>query len=64
MKLTTEQQQALKKVYLRQLGNDNTRFKSYMEIRRKVLKGFHDDCIMIDMGYIWLGIEPDGCIHS
>jgi hypothetical protein len=64
MKLTLEQKQALKKVYIRQLGNDNPRFKSYTELRRKVLKGFHDEYIMIDMGHIWLGIEPDGYTHS
>jgi hypothetical protein len=64
MKLTAAQKQALKKVYLRQLGNDNPRFKSYIQLRRKVLSGFHDDCIVINMGYLWLGIEPDGYTHS
>jgi hypothetical protein len=64
MKLTPEQKQALKKVYLRQLGNDNPRFKSYIELRRKVIPNILGDCIMIDMGSIWLGIEPDGYTHS
>jgi len=64
MKLTPEQKQALKKVYLRQLGNDKPRFNSYIKLRRKVIQGFHDECILIDMGYIWLGIEPDGYTHS
>ncbi len=62
MKLTTEQKQALKKVYIRQLGDDKPRFKSYIELRRKVIPVF--DYLIIDMGYIVLGIEQDGYTHS
>jgi hypothetical protein len=62
MKLTLEQKQALKRLYLRQLSDVRPRFDSYIKLRRAVVPSF--DCVMIDMGCIWLGIEPDGYTHS
>jgi hypothetical protein len=62
--LTFEQKQALKKLYTRQSWDDKPTFKSYLALRRAIVQCFHDDCIMIDMGHIWLGIEPDGYTHS
>jgi len=56
IKLNKAQQQALLRVWKR---NPNG---SYMDLRRRVLPGW--DCVMVQAGSIWLGIETDGYTHS
>lgn len=34
----------------------------YREFRRTVLTGY--DCLMVEWRNMWLGIEPDGYVHS
>jgi hypothetical protein len=55
-KLNKAQQQALLRVWKR---NPNG---SYMDLRRRVQPGW--DCVMVQAGSIWLGIETDGYTHS
>ena len=55
-KLNKAQQQALLRVWKR---NPNG---SYLDLRRKVQPGW--DCVMVQAGSIWLGIETDGYTHS
>jgi hypothetical protein len=55
-KLNKAQQQALLRVWKR---NPNG---SYLQLRRKVQPGW--DCVMVQAGSIWLGIETDGYTHS
>jgi hypothetical protein len=67
--LTIEQKQALKKLYLKQsclkgVASDTPTFKSYLALRRAIVPAIFGDYIMIDMGYCWLGIEPNGYTHS
>lgn len=57
MILTKQQRTALKRIYLRDIKNI-----SYLAFRRTVQLGY--DCIMINTGSIWLGIESDGYTHS
>jgi hypothetical protein len=70
IKLTKEQQRALRRVYQR---NDmfheeivnNVRLKvrtSYLQFRRSVHPG--PGCVMVQWCNMWLGIEPDGYTHS
>lgn len=57
MKITKEQQSAIKRIYDRKdLGI------SYLQFRRSVKHGF--DCLMVEWCGMWLGIEPDGYTHS
>jgi len=56
IKLNKAQQQALLRVWKR---NPNG---SYLDLRRRVLPGW--DCVMVQAGSIWLGIELDGYTHS
>lgn len=71
MKLTKEQQHALRNVFLRSEpeAGTNRRWvfnndwpKSYLQFRRAVQPG--PDCVMINWQGMWLGIEPDGYTHS
>jgi len=72
MNLTRAQRVALKKVYDRQPidakpmmldGYYGIRRKlSYRQFRRTVQPGCR--CIMVPWCGMWLGIEPDGYIHS
>ena len=55
--LTKEQQQAIKRVYLR--GDGST---PYLSFRRSAKQGY--DCVMLPWGGMWLGIETDGYTHS
>lgn len=64
IKLTVEQKQALKKLYTRQSWDDKPTFKSYLALRRAIVPAICGDYILIDMGYILLGIEPNGYTHS
>jgi hypothetical protein len=62
--LTFEQKQALKKLYTRQSWDDKPTFKSYLALRRAIVPAVFGGYILIDMGHVWLGIEPDGYTHS
>ena len=56
--ITKAQQKAILKVYLR----DPTEAQSYLQFRRRVVRGF--DCLMLPWKGMWLGIELDGYTHS
>ena len=57
MKITTDQKQAIKRIYDRQpLGI------SYLQFRRTVQRGYN--CLMVEWCGMWLGIESDGYTHS
>ena len=57
MKLNKEQQRSL----LRKWKQINQNM-SYLQFRRTVVQGF--DCVMVQWGNMWLGIEEDGYTHS
>lgn len=59
--LTREQRVALKRVWLRHI---DPALLSYREFRRQVVQVFYDDCVMIEIPGMWLGIEKDGYTHS
>jgi len=39
------------------------KWRSYCAMRRAAIIAY-GDCIMLQVGNIWLGIEPDGYTHS
>ena len=59
MRLTKQQQRALLRVYNR----DTTVAPSFLAFRRTV-RSTVMDCVMVQWGGMWLGIEPDGYTHS
>ncbi len=62
MKITKEQQIAIKRKFEQQLQFDKPITTSYLTFRRTVVQGF--DCLMLPFGSMWLGIELDGYTHS
>ena len=56
--ITKAQQKAIQRKY--QQNPDGS--KSYLAFRRRVKPGY--DCLMINWGGMWLGIESDGYTHS
>jgi hypothetical protein len=59
MKITKEQQIALKRVYDRTpLG------LTYLQFRRTAFHWQHINCVMVPWGGMILGIERDGYTHS
>ena len=59
MKITKEQQVALKRVYDRTpLG------LTYLQFRRTAFHWQHINCVMVPWGGMILGIERDGYTHS
>lgn len=63
--LTRAQRASLHKLYLRWRKHDFWgNFETYREFRRKVIMPPAIDCIMIECGKIWIGIEPDGYTHT
>lgn len=66
MILTKPQRQSLHKLYLRWVKHDFCEAPgwSYRQFRRKVTVPPAIDCIMIECGKIWIGIEPDGYTHT
>ena len=64
MILTKEQRQALKRVFNRMQGDDKPKYTNYRAMRRNVCIYVGGDCIGLNLGYIWIGIEKDGYTHS
>lgn len=71
MRLTKEQQTALKRVWdrvplnaLHQTAREGERPISYLAFRHKVRPCFGDKCVVVPWCGMWLGIEPDGYTHS
>jgi hypothetical protein len=61
MKLTKEQQRALKNVYQR---DPDIVPPTYLQFRRTVRPAFGGECVMVQWANMWLGIERDGYTHS
>jgi hypothetical protein len=59
MKITKEQQRALRQVFER-TELDMT----YLQFRRTALRGLWDECVMVPWCGMLLGIERDGYTHS
>ena len=59
MRITKEQQRALRQVFER-TELDMT----YLQFRRTAFKAFRDECVMVPWCGMLLGIERDGHTHS
>jgi hypothetical protein len=67
IKTTKEQREALKIQWVRWNSENHENgnpLESYYSFRRRVQSLPCDDCIMIQRGSIWIGIETDGYAHS
>lgn len=60
VKLNRAQRQALYRVWQR--GDTGTGASTYREFRATVQPGW--GCVMVQWCGMWLGIEPDGYVHS
>ena len=64
-KLTRPQVEAVHKIWQRSLTLDvSTTPLSYRDFRRLASFAFGTGALMVPLGSLWLGIEPDGYTHS
>ena len=59
MKLTKQQQIAVKRIY-----NRAPLSVSFLAFRRSVQPAIGLDCVLVQWAGMWLGIETDGYTHS
>lgn len=63
--MTTEQREAIKRIYDRSKAGDFGKvwpydFDRFCEVNVEPGPG----CLMVSVGTMWLGVEPDGYTHS
>jgi hypothetical protein len=59
------QQKSLYQLFQRQLNSDNgPTFLKYRDMRRNTHFATCDDCVMIQLWGMWIGIERDGYRHT
>ncbi len=64
---TRKQRESLKIEFTTQRAisqRNRTPLESYLSFRRRVQSFPCDDCVMIQRGSMWIGIETDGYAHS
>lgn len=60
--LTPQQRYSLGKIYHRPMGGNKPNLLTYYEFRQQVVHSL--GCVMVPWCGMWLGIEPDGYVHS
>ena len=68
MKTTRKQREAILTLWRRDNENPDLkpsdRQSEYREFRKRFISYFYDDCLMINLWGMWIGIEKDGYTHS
>lgn len=64
--ITKAQRKAIHRLWLRARSptQDTPSLATYRQFRRQIVPDLLNDCLMINIWHMWIGIERDGYTHS